>query len=85
MPETVPLNPRPLSSLDPAYPKRGQHGSLEKFKEMFQAAAVGQFGSGWGWLVADKTELKIAKTGNAMTPTATGNKPLPTCDVWEHA
>jgi Fe-Mn family superoxide dismutase len=60
-------------------------GSLDKLKEMFQAAAVGQFGSGWAWLVAEKNELKITKTGNAMNPLATGNKPLLTCDVWEHA
>lgn len=60
-------------------------GSLDKFKEMFQSAAVGQFGSGWSWLVAEKNELKIMKTPNAMTPIATGKTPLLTCDVWEHA
>jgi superoxide dismutase, Fe-Mn family len=60
-------------------------GGLEKFKELFLSAAVGQFGSGWAWLIADKNELKIAKTGNAMTPIADGQKPLLTCDVWEHA
>ncbi len=60
-------------------------GGLDKFKEMFQAAAVGQFGSGWAWLIAEKNELKIMKTGNAMTPIASGKKPLITCDVWEHA
>jgi len=60
-------------------------GSLDKFKQMFQSAAVGQFGSGWAWLVADKNELKIVKTGNAMNPLATGQKALLTCDVWEHA
>jgi Fe-Mn family superoxide dismutase len=60
-------------------------GSLAKFKEMFQAAAVGQFGSGWAWLVAEKNELKIMKTPNAMTPIVTDKKPLLACDVWEHA
>jgi len=60
-------------------------GSLDKFKQMFQSAAVGQFGSGWAWLVADKSELKVVKTGNAMNPLATGQKALLTCDVWEHA
>ena len=60
-------------------------GSLDKFKEMFRSAAVSQFGSGWAWLVADKNELKIAKTGNAMNPLAAGQKALLTCDVWEHA
>jgi Fe-Mn family superoxide dismutase len=60
-------------------------GNLDKFKQMFQSAAVSQFGSGWAWLVADKNELKIVKTGNAMNPLATGQKALLTCDVWEHA
>ena len=60
-------------------------GNLGKFKEMFKAAAVGQFGSGWAWLVADKNQLKIIKTPNAVTPIATGKKPLLACDVWEHA
>lgn len=39
----------------------------------------------WAWLVAAKNELKITKTTNAMTPIATGKKPLLACDVWEHA
>jgi len=60
-------------------------GSLDKFKEMFQAAGVSQFGSGWAWLVAEKNELKITKTPNAVNPIASGQKALLTCDVWEHA
>lgn len=60
-------------------------GSLEKFKEMFKQAAVGQFGSGWAWLVAERSELKIVKTANAMSPILDGHPPLLTCDVWEHA
>ncbi len=60
-------------------------GGLEKFKELFQQAAVGQFGSGWAWLVADKRKLKIVKTANAMTPIVQGQVPLLTCDIWEHA
>lgn len=60
-------------------------GGLDKFKEQFVSAAVSQFGSGWAWLVADKNELKVVKTGNAMTPIAQGQKPLLACDVWEHA
>lgn len=60
-------------------------GSLEKFKELFQEAALGQFGSGWAWLVADKGDLKIVKTANAMTPIVEGQVPLLACDVWEHA
>jgi Fe-Mn family superoxide dismutase len=60
-------------------------GSVDKFKERFRQAAVGQFGSGWAWLVADKGELKVVKTANAATPITQGQIPLLTCDVWEHA
>jgi Fe-Mn family superoxide dismutase len=60
-------------------------GGLDKFKEQFKAAAVGQFGSGWAWLVADGGQLKIAKTPNAVNPMSQGQTALLTCDVWEHA
>jgi Fe-Mn family superoxide dismutase len=67
------------SAIDKAF------GGLDKFKEQFKAAAVGQFGSGWAWLVSEKGEVKIAKTANADLPMAHGQKALLTCDVWEHA
>lgn len=62
-------------------------GGVDKFKEQFKAAAVGQFGSGWAWLVQGKDgKLKITKTANAGTPIATDEgKPLLVLDVWEHA
>jgi superoxide dismutase, Fe-Mn family len=60
-------------------------GGLDKFKEQFKAAAVGQFGSGWAWLVADNRQLKIISTSNAVDPLAEGQTALLTCDVWEHA
>jgi superoxide dismutase, Fe-Mn family len=60
-------------------------GGLDKFKEQFKATAVGQFGSGWAWLVYDKGALKIVGTPNAVTPLAEGQTALLTCDVWEHA
>ena len=44
-----------------------------------------QFGSGWAWLVADKGQLKIVGTPNAVDPLAEGQTALLTCDVWEHA
>jgi len=60
-------------------------GGLAKFKDDFKAAAVGQFGSGWAWLVADGGKLKITRTPNAVNPLAEGQTALLTCDVWEHA
>jgi Fe-Mn family superoxide dismutase len=61
-------------------------GDLEKFKEQFTAAATTQFGSGWAWLVVDKSgKLKITKTANAETPLTTSDVALLTIDVWEHA
>lgn len=62
-------------------------GGVDQFKSQFKAAALGQFGSGWAWLILAKDgKLKITKTPNAGTPLATGEgKPLLTLDVWEHA
>ncbi len=60
-------------------------GGYDRFVEQFKAAAVGRFGSGWGWLVLEGGELKIVSTPNAETPLAKGQKALLTVDVWEHA
>jgi superoxide dismutase, Fe-Mn family len=61
-------------------------GSVSSFKEKLTAAAVGQFGSGWAWLVKDGSgRLEIVQTGNAACPLTEGKTPLLTCDVWEHA
>jgi Fe-Mn family superoxide dismutase len=61
-------------------------GSFDEFKKAFQASAVGNFGSGWTWLVkkADGT-VDIANTGNAGSALTSADKPLLTIDVWEHA
>jgi len=61
-------------------------GSFDEFKKAFQASAVGNFGSGWTWLVkkADGT-IDIVNMGAAGTPLTTGDKALLTIDVWEHA
>jgi Fe-Mn family superoxide dismutase len=61
-------------------------GGLDAFKKAFSTAAVGQFGSGWAWLVKAKDgALKIETTANADTPIAHGGTPLLVADVWEHA
>jgi len=61
-------------------------GSLDEFKKAFQASAVGNFGSGWTWLVkkADGS-LDIVNMGAAGTPLTTGDTALLCVDVWEHA
>ncbi len=60
-------------------------GSFDAFKKEFVTAALGQFGSGWAWLVREGDVVKIVKTGNADTPIAHQQVPLITVDVWEHA
>lgn len=61
-------------------------GSFDKFKEVFTASAVGNFGSGWTWLVQNKAnELEIVNTSNAQTPLTMEHNALLTLDVWEHA
>ncbi|HEU0118838.1 MAG TPA: superoxide dismutase [Alphaproteobacteria bacterium] len=60
-------------------------GNLDDFKSQFKEAAVSQFGSGWAWLVMDQGKLKITKTSNAVNPLTAAQKPILTCDVWEHA
>jgi Fe-Mn family superoxide dismutase len=61
-------------------------GSFDAFKEAFTKSCVTNFGSGWTWLVkkADGS-LDIVNTSNAATPLTGADKPLLTCDVWEHA
>jgi superoxide dismutase, Fe-Mn family len=62
-------------------------GGVAQFKDAFKAAAVGQFGSGWAWLVLGSDgKLKITKTPNGANPLATGEgKVLLGLDVWEHS
>jgi len=60
-------------------------GSVDACRKELAAAAVGQFASGWAWLVSDRGTLKVVRTGNADTPVTQGLTPLLTIDVWEHA
>ena len=61
-------------------------GSFDAFKEAFTKSAVGNFGSSWTWLVKKPDgSLDIVNTSNAATPITGADKPLLTCDLWEHA
>jgi Fe-Mn family superoxide dismutase len=67
------------SAIDEAF------GSFDAFKEKFEAAGVGQFGSGWAWLVLDGGKVAITSTPNQDNPITDGKTPLLGNDVWEHA
>jgi len=60
-------------------------GSFDKFKELFAAAAVGRFGSGWAWLVKNGDKVEITSTANQDNPISEGKYPIIGLDVWEHA
>jgi Fe-Mn family superoxide dismutase len=61
-------------------------GSLAAFQEAFTKSALGNFGSGWTWLVKKANgSVDIVNTSNAATPLSGDDVPLLTCDVWEHA
>ncbi len=61
-------------------------GGIDAFRDSFTKAALGQFGSGWAWLVKRPDgNLAIVTTANASTPVIGADTPLLVCDVWEHA
>jgi Fe-Mn family superoxide dismutase len=69
-----------LKALDDSF------GGVDGFKKEFQAKAVGQFGSGWAWLVVGKEKpLAVVPSANQDNPLMAGIKPLLGIDVWEHA
>ncbi|ARJ69350.1 superoxide dismutase [Paracoccus contaminans] len=80
----APKSPAMPSELEAAI--KDSFGSVEDFKKKFTEAGVGQFGSGWAWLV--KTAgggLEITKTENGVNPLCKGQTALLGCDVWEHS
>lgn len=61
-------------------------GSFDAFKEEFKNAGIGQFGSGWAWLVKNADgSVAVTKTPNQDSPVSDGQTPLLGADVWEHA
>lgn len=63
----------------------GSFGSFDTFKEKFNAAGVGRFGSGWAWLLKTASGVEIVSTANQDSPIMEGKNPVFGCDVWEHA
>ncbi len=60
-------------------------GSFDGLKEQFAKAAMGRFGSGWAWIVADGGALSITSTPNQDNPLMDGQRAILGLDVWEHA
>ncbi len=60
-------------------------GGFQSFKEKLTAAAVNQFGSGWGWLVLSGGRLEVIARPNQDSPLIEGKTPILGVDVWEHA
>lgn len=64
----------------------GAFGSFDAFREGFQKAALGVFGSGWAWMVLGKSgNLAIKGLPNQDSPLSQGESPVLGLDVWEHA
>jgi Fe-Mn family superoxide dismutase len=64
---------------------KDKFGSFSDFQEELKNAGIGQFGSGWAWLIHDGSGLAVVSTPNQDTPVSEGNTPIIGVDVWEHA
>ena len=64
---------------------KNKFGGFDKLKEEFSKAALGIFGSGWGWLVVNSGELEIVTTPNQDNPISVGKIPILGIDMWEHS
>ncbi len=64
---------------------KGKFGDFATFKEKFNAAGLGRFGSGWAWLVKTDGGVDILSTPNQDNPLMDGKKAIIGVDVWEHA
>lgn len=60
-------------------------GSFDDFKAAFKNGGIGQFGSGWVWLVTDGSSVEVVSTANQDSPVSDGKTALLGADVWEHA
>jgi superoxide dismutase, Fe-Mn family len=64
-------------------------GGMDRFKEALNAAGVGQFGSGWAWLIVQDGKLKVTSTPNQDNPlmdvAEEKGAVVLAADVWEHA
>jgi superoxide dismutase, Fe-Mn family len=79
-----PVKKHPIPALTPILEKT--FGSVEKFQQQFNQAALNLFGSGWVWLSLDSTKkLQIESTPNQDNPLMFGRQPVFGLDVWEHA
>lgn len=63
----------------------GAFGGFAALQEKLSAAAMGQFGSGWGWLVVADGKLDVIARPNQDSPLSEGKTPILGVDVWEHA
>lgn len=80
----TPEKSRPSAALEAALNEA--FGSVDDFLAAFAKSAAGNFGSGWTWLVrGNNGKIEIANTSNAGNPLTSGQSPLLTVDVWEHA